>query len=312
MTVHNVTQEEGRVRIQAGTLTLADAAMIVEVQTRTATGNDYDLRIDSAIADSVTGASSISKTGSGVLMFSKNVDNSTPVNTYSGGFTLNAGSVFLEDKASSFGTGTLTLGGGNLAHTFASTNGAALTIANSVNVTGTTSLTILDQGNNGNFNLSGLISGSGTLAVNNAQIAGFTKNPKASTIALQNVDLSGFTGTITHNATGSFSGGNRLRFGSTVGNQVINASNAHFFLSGSTASSGANPLDVADGVLGTMKMGELAGTGGIIRAGFSSGGNTTFEVVRAEFNNPVRRELPKQSQRQRRPDRTQQSRQRRP
>lgn len=269
VTVDNLTQQEGRVRIMSGTLTLADTAMIVDTQTRVS--GDYDLRIDSLIADSSGGASSITKNGAGILLLTNNG------NTFSGGVTLNQGTLALEGAAANtlLGTGVVTLNGGSFVRSFAN-SGVSINTTNTLNVQGDVKIAAIQQ-NNGNWILSGTWqagSTSGNFNVSNlaADFNGFTPS---STTVFVNGNASAYTGTFSHNTLAS--GGNRLRFGVTnSGNVGFDAANAKFFTSGSTT--GVNCLDLADGAYGNFKMGELAGTGGRIRAGWSSGGNTTFEV----------------------------------
>ena len=273
VTVDNITQQEGRVRITSGTLTMADTSMIIDTQTRV--GGDYDLRIDSVIANSSGGASSLTKNGSGALLFS-GVNN-----TFTGGVTLNSGILGLEVGAtgtiSHLGAGTVTLAGGTFIRSYANT-GVHLTTSNTLDVTGNVTIGAYQQ-NNGNWILSGNWNAgttSGNFNVANSTLAGYTGSgaPSATTIFVTG-DVSAYTGTFSHNNLAT--GGNRLRFGSqNAGNVMIDAAKAKFMTSGSTA--GGNVLDVADGTYGTMKMGELAGTGGRIRAGWASAGNTTFEV----------------------------------
>lgn len=261
LTVDNITQQETKVRITNNAITLADTAMTLDVQTRK-TG-DYDVRIDSVLADSVAGASSITKEGAGVLML-------IATNTFSGGFNLNAGSVFIEDSTAAFGTGTLTLAGGNLAKSWG--NGNNIILPNPINATGVTNVAIV-QGGGGDLGFSGAVTGTGTISVNNVTVSGM--GTRASTI-LMNSDLTGFNGKISHTT-----GNNRLRFGGNLGTATlspVNASSVKFETSGSTTS--GNPIDIGDNRYGTFQMGELAGAGGILRAGWTdgSGNDTIFEV----------------------------------
>lgn len=182
-------------------------------------------------------------------------------NSHTGGTVLSSGTIIYAN-ASAFGTaGTLTLGTGNLARTASS--GDTL---NPVNVTGTVNYVATGSGNPG---FSGAFTGSGVFIVPNVTVGGVS--PGATSIILSG-DLSGYTGTFSQTP-----GNNRLRFGPTAaGSIVINGSNAKFVTSGSTSS--GNPIDMGDDSYGTFKMGELSGTGGIIRGGWASAGNTTFEI----------------------------------
>jgi fibronectin-binding autotransporter adhesin len=265
VTVDNITQEEGRVRISSNTLTLADTSMSINTQTRVS--GDYDLRIDSVIANSGAGASSISKSGNGLLLL-------TGANTFSGGFTLNAGTASIETNSGAFGSGTLTLNGGNLTKSWGATGSTNATVSNAISVTGTTNVAVV-QGNAGNLIFSGAWGAGNTGAVfkvGNTNVNGLAI--QSSTIVVSG-DVSAYTGTFSHNNLAS--GGNRLRFGVNNGGNVgFNAANSKFLTSGSTT--GVNVLDLADGAYGTFQMGELAGTGGRLRAGWASGGHTTFQV----------------------------------
>ncbi|BCU77804.1 autotransporter-associated beta strand repeat-containing protein [Luteolibacter sp. LG18] len=266
VTVDNITQQEGKITINSSTLTLADTSMTLDVQTRT-TG-DYDLRINSVIANSGAGASGIIKNGAGILHMG------TGTNTFSGGLTLNNGTVAIESSGGALGTGTLTFAGGNFVKSWGTSGSATATVSNAMNVTGTTNVGIV-QGQPGNLEFTGTWgagSTSGNFNVGNTSINGFAV--QSSTIQVRG-DVSAYTGTFSHNNLAS--GGNRLRFGSTNGGNVgFDAAKARFVLSGSTT--GTNVVDLADGTYGTFKIGELSGTGGRLRAGFASAGNTTFEV----------------------------------
>lgn len=263
VTVDNITQQGGRVRVSSGTLTLADTAATYDVQTRVS--GDYDLRIDSVISNSSGGASAVTKNGAGVLML-------TGANTFSGGFTLNAGSLFVEGQSAAFGTGALTLNGGTLAKSYGTT---AVTFANAVSVSNTVNLAILDQGGaESDMTFSGALTGAGTIQVGNTAVAGINM---ATTSIRFSGDISGFTGTFSLNVLSGSNVGNALRFGTNnAGSITVDGSNARFVLAGSTTNN--KPVTLSDGAYGTFKMGELSGAGGYIRAGWAAGGNTTFEV----------------------------------
>ncbi len=270
VTVDNITQQEGRVLINSGTLTLADTSMAIDVQTRVS--GDYDLRINSIVANSSGGASSITKSGAGILLFAN------ASNTFSGGVTLNAGTLAVEGNSANLtqlGSGTVTLNGGSFVRSFSS-SGVSMNTANVLDVQGDVKIGAIQQ-NNGNWRLTGAWTAGSTGAnfhVSNtaANFNGFA--PSNMSIIVEG-NVSAYTGTFTHNNLAT--GGNRLRFGAAnQGSIVYDASNAKFATSGSTT--GNNCLDLADGTYGTFRMGELSGTGGRIRAGWSSGGNTTFEI----------------------------------
>lgn len=210
----------------------------------------------------------ISGTGS-LTKFGTNTLTLTASNSFSGGVTLSVGGIVYQNPYA-FGSGTLTLAGGTLAK-----NAATVIVSNALNITGTVSFASVGGGNPV---FRGAVTGSGIFAMPNTVLAGIT--PQATSLQFEG-NLTGFSGTFSHTATTSFSGGNRMRFGYTgvgVTNVLVNCSQAKFVTSGSTAASGANPIDLADDNYGTMRMGELSGTGGIIRAGWTTNGNTIYEI----------------------------------
>ncbi len=258
--VDNITLEEGKIQVVGNTLRLADTSATYNISHHTS-GSDYDLRIDSVIIDSTKGVSSITKTGSGILML-------TASNTFTGGVTLSSGLLSWQNSNGAFGSGALTLAGGSLVHN----SGGDSTVGNALHVTGTTKVVTRA----GNVFFTGPVSGSGTFDVSNNSSDIDNLSISSATILITSTNLSGFTGTFAHTTLSS--GGNRLVFGPSpaFGNLTIDASNARFNLSGSTT--GPNTVDLADGNYGLFKIGELAGSGGRIRAGNTAAGNTTFEV----------------------------------
>lgn len=254
VTVNDITQEEGKINLSGGALTLFDSSSTITTLTRT-TG-DYDIQIGAAVA----GTGGVVKEGPGILLF-------VAGNSFSGGATLNEGTLGLNHN-NGLGTGILTLNGGAFVR-----NWNALTVNNALNVRSNVTISAIQHNSDwtlgGNF-LAGTTSGNFNVA--NVAVNGI--NPVSRTIYLTG-DLSVYTGTITHNCLAS--GGNRLRFGANgAGLVTIDAANARFVTTGSI--SGGNSVDIGDGKYGTFKMGELSGAGGNIRAGWSTGGNTTFEV----------------------------------
>lgn len=271
VTVNDITQEEGKIRILTTTssaISLFDSSSTVTVNKRN-TG-DYDVRIDPAILDAGGGTvpAAIIKEGPGILLFEGNP------NTFSGGITLNAGTVSIESNGGGVGSGRLTLNGGNFTKSWGASSSAAATVTNRINVTGPVNVGIV-QGNAGNLVFSGpwdAGSSSGNFIVTNINLNGL--NIQSSSIVISG-DVSAYAGTFSQNCLGS--GGNRLRFGTGTGVSTgFNASGAKFYLSGSTT--GGNSVDLADNDYGPFRMGELAGPGGNLKAGWSTGGNTTFEV----------------------------------
>jgi autotransporter-associated beta strand protein len=233
--------------LTGGTTTIGAPVSLAAAQTW-AVGTDASLSVSGGIG----GTGALTKSGEGSLQFNS-------ANTYSGGTTLNAGSLILSGTTASAGTGALTLAGGNLIKTGPANQ--ALTTSNALNVTGTT---IVSAQNTGNWTFSGAMTGSGTFNVSNALA------PAATTIILSG-DLSNFQGTLAQ-----ASGNNRLRLAAaTTGNVTIDLSKATVSLSGSTTT--GNPFDVADDTFGTVKIGALTGTGGMLRGGWVTG-ITTFQV----------------------------------
>lgn len=260
VTVNNISLEEGQIHVVNGTLTLASTNVTYAIDTHKANAA-YDLQIDSHISDSSHGASSITKTGTGILLL-------TGSNTFSGGVALSAGILSWQNSNQALGSGTITLGSGGFLHN----GGGDSTLTNAIHVTGTTKVAT----RSGNVFIAGPLSGSGNFDVSNnaSDFDGLSIN--SATVLITSTNLSGFNGTIAHDTLSS--GGNRLAFGLTSGtnNLVIDASNAKFNLSGSTT--GPNCVELQENNYGIFKIGELGGTGGRLRAGQTSDGNTTFEV----------------------------------
>lgn len=266
VTVDNITQLNGRIRIANASLTLADTSMVVD--TRSHQAGDYDLRIDSVLTDSREGASSITKKGPGILHLGPGT------HSFSGGLILNAGTIAIEDSGTALGTGKLTLNGGNLIRSWGGKVTVATMIVNVIDVTGPTHIAIV-QNHAGDIIFTGPWAAGtedGAFMVGNTKVNDLA--PLSATIQITG-DVSSYAGSFAHENLDLE--GNRLRFGATnLGNAGFNASKAKFFTSGSVT--GINALDLADGTYGTFQMGELAGTGGHVRAGWSNKGNTTFEV----------------------------------
>jgi autotransporter-associated beta strand protein len=261
--LNNLTQTTGRIRLATGAITMLNTNCVVTVNTRgsgTASG-DYDVRFDSDI----TGVGTLVKRGPGILHLLGN-------KTFSGGIQLNEGTLAFEPASDGqtvgLGSGPITLNGGALVK-----NWNSVTVTNSLNVMSNVNVAAVYTSQSKNWYLTGNWlpgSTSGNFIVTNASING---------IAAQNMtlfvtgDISAYTGAITHNCLSS--GGNRLRFGNATGSVTIDGRKVRFVTVGGN---GGNGVDIADGSYGTFKMGELSGTGGKISAGWSTGGNTTFEV----------------------------------
>ena len=154
-------------------------------------------------------------------------------NTYTGGTTLNAGTLVLGDAAAA-GTGTLTLAGGTL-------QSSSLTHTNDISVTAstTTNVEVFQSFYNGDFTGSGTINFIGSSAVGGDQ---------SSTQG----DWSGFSGTLAHDNTSA----NRFNI-----QNVADTSNVKLFTKGDTAAGNTGIRILGDGN-GTFA--ELSGTGGRI------------------------------------------------
>jgi autotransporter-associated beta strand protein len=161
-------------------------------------------------------------------------------NTYTGGTTLNAGTLVLGDAAA-VGTGAITLAGGTLE--------VAADIGNDISATGSTTIV----NNTGTLSLSGgSVTGTGTLAFSVANETRFFS------------DLSGFSGTVSHdNDTGG-----QLR----LWNQVEDLSGTKIVTSGGTSNGGLQFIGNNNHTIG-----ELSGTGGIINMRGSSGLTLTID-----------------------------------
>lgn len=182
-------------------------------------------------------------------------------NTYSGGTTLNAGTLIVANNTS-LGTGTLTLDGGIF---FTAT--VSMNLGNAVNVTGNTRI----FSKNGNATLSGAITGNGTLT-------GGGEGAAAATFIITN-NMSGFTGTVIHN---NVNGLNNLTFNGTVN------TTAKFQTTGATVSNRNLRFNA------NATIGELSGTGGVVFGDntiltINQSTNTTFAGVFQDVNDTTRR-----------------------
>ena len=175
----------------------------------------------------IDGSGELLKTGPGLLGLST-------ANTFSGGVTVEEGSIILRGSSTPntvgstvtkgpVGTGTLTLAGGNLR------NGATSSIANNIVVAANTTNGIF--GDAANLTLNGTLSGSGT--IDNTLDPG-----NASRSVAFNGDINNFSGTIIHNRVPSASGvgTDTYRFNGTTP-ESHDGSQAKFVLNGSTDTS---------------------------------------------------------------------------
>ena len=240
------------------------------------TGNNF---ITGVIADGAGGGKlAVVKDGAGAWSLHG-------AGTYSGGFTLNGGTIVLQrDSAGAvgsvtsgaLGTGTVTLNGGSVLASSQNNVGNQKNVFNSINVASGT--TILGANTTlAVLRLMGAITGSGTLS-----------NPTTGTTATSAMfggDLSGFTGTFDYQNTNSLT---NFRFGNNTGaaatpltGQTIDASQAKFVVN----ASGAITRNVAlnDNIGGsTLKMGSLSGNG-VVMGSFNNNGTdvqaaNTYEI----------------------------------
>jgi hypothetical protein len=235
------------------------------------------------------------KSGAGMLRLSLNNSGnvntvSAATNSYTGGTVLNEGTLALYNQSSGgttannaafasnlLGTGTLTINGGNLVKQGAGTN-QALTTTNNIVVNGSS---VFQAQNAGNWTLSGSVTGSGTIAFSTSAVAG--SNPINTTILFTG-DLSGFTGTFSQTSSAT-AATNRMRFGTASTGQTIDLSNGKLALSGVTGNSaGTSVVDMQDSASGTFKVGELSGTGGILRSGFAATAAMTLQAGNLNSN----------------------------
>ena len=188
--------------------------------------NDYTF----SGAGAIGGAGTLTKSGTGTLTLSG-------ANTYTGATTLNSGKLTIANN-NALGTGTLTLAGGTLS----SAAGAGYNLSEAIVVNGTTA--VFTESNTGgtNFELTGDISGVGTLNF------GGTGDGQGNRAVQVRDNLDGFTGTINFD---NVSGKNTVLF------YGVNTT-AALELSGNT-SSGYLGLQSANATFG-----ELSGTGGRI------------------------------------------------
>ncbi|MGC3989745.1 MAG: PEP-CTERM sorting domain-containing protein [Chthoniobacteraceae bacterium] len=190
-------------------------------------------------------------------------------NGYTGGTTVNGGSLILGGTTGSVGTGTLTLNGGNFIK--AGSTNQALTTSNALNVTGTT---VFSAQNSGNWTISGAVTGSGTVSFANGTVNGASP---VNTSVLFTGSLSGFTGTFSQVSTSAVS--NRIRLGATGAGVTIDLSGGKLALSGVTdAVATTSVVDMQDSASGTFKIGELSGTGGILRSGWTATATSSMQI----------------------------------
>jgi autotransporter-associated beta strand protein len=177
------------------------------------------------VTRAVSGSGTITKTGTGLLYLA------VASSSYSGGFTLSAGTLGY-GNASAFGTGTLTLSGGTFS------NNVLNQLANAIYVTPGANTYLVPGGTTGTIDmqLSGGLTGSGTL----------TYSSTGSQIALYG-NNGGFSGTLYDISSGTS--------GIIIYNPVSGSSQATFVLNGSGSKIQGNLSTT-----GTVSLGALSGT----------------------------------------------------
>lgn len=181
--------------------------------------------------------------------------------------TVNGGTLLLGNNTAA-GSGTINLGGGTLGF-----SASGLTVANAINVTGTTTI---GQAANNSATLSGALTGSGTLqnaATGTAPNLFFTG------------DLSGFTGIIKY--TNGNSDRATWRVGATGGTTVDLANATVNLVSGANANCSFGFIDGTT-VANTLKIGTLTGNG-TFQGSFNTTVTNTLEVASGTFSGVIGR-----------------------
>ncbi len=254
------------------------------------TANSF-LRISSVISET-GGARSITKDGSGILQLGPITTGAGPTNTFTGGFTLNAGEVHFSGN-SVFGTGTLTVNSGTL-----SARGLSRTLANPVSVGGDFTLGGTAQGGNlltlaGTVDLGGSTRAVSVAATGGAAIPGIISNGGVTKVGIGNLTLSGtntYSGTTTVTAgtlalgpTGSIANSSSLVLNG--GNFNVSAVGGGYALaSGQTLSGNGGSVTGDLTVNGTLAIGSSPGTitfNNTLTLGVGSASN--FEFTAASF-----------------------------
>ena len=270
VTLNGTNTYTGTTTINAGTLQIGNGGTTGALSTSSTITNNATLvfnRSDTLTQGTnfstaaITGTGSLIQNGSGNLTLNA-------ANTYSGGTTLNSGTLVI-NNASAIGSGTLTINGGTLNNTSASaitlsTNNAqswngnfAYTGTNDLNLgTGAVAMnaTRTVTVNGGNLTVGGSISGSG----------GLTKNGTGTLV---------LSGSNTYNGTTTINAGT-VRAAAT--NALVNTGNI-------TLNSVSSLLVTADGALGTNTGIEL--NGGTLA--FGAGYNGTVGALTLSANSTI-------------------------
>ena len=225
----------------------------------TSTGS-FEMKSGSVSAVLAGSGIALNKTTTGTV-------NLSGASTYSGGTTVSAGTLKISANSTPT-TGTVTsgpLGTGTLIFKGGTVTGGGTTIANAIQVNATAGNVLYSPA--GNMFLNGAITGSGTLSV--------TGNTGAACSILLGGDNSGFTGTISYNNNAG-TGNNTLAIATAV---AANLSNATLNFPSGSMSSGGRAFSL-NPYTGTVQLGALSGTSGIISVNALEVGNlntsTTF------------------------------------
>jgi len=220
----------------SGTLTLSGANSIKVAPGQNSNGVTFDVDGNGILSVTRTivnvGISGgVTKTGTGTLLLNAS-------NTYSAGTTSSAGTLIAGKSTTvssgsitngPFGTGVLALTGGTL-----DSNGAAVTLANSLTLGGTIGLGTQGTGGSLTFNSTGLntaatvtLTGATTLVVNNTTtIADSILNSGNYTLTKQGAGLLSLTGTTTGSGATTISAGTlAIAKGNSLGSGLISLSN---------------------------------------------------------------------------------------
>lgn len=228
----------------------------------------------------ISGSGSLTQAGAGTLTLSG-------ANTYSGGTTLNAGSIAIA-SASALGSGGLTFGGGTLANTAAVSLSSGVTLNSGGGTLATTG---------GDLALSGVISGSGaltksgsgTLTLTGANTYTSTTTISGGTLQIGNGGTSGtITGNVVDNSALVFNRSDDLSYSGVVsGSGTLTKSGAGaLYLYSTSTYTGGTTLNAgilglgADNALGT---GALTINGGNLRAANAGRTLTNAVVLNGDF-----------------------------
>jgi len=252
LTLSGVNTYSGATTISGGLLTITNSGSLGSGSySANITNNgalNYGSSANQTLSGIISGTGSLTNAGSGTVTLNG-------ANTYSGGTTLNAGTLSVGASSTPtsgavtsgpLGTGTLTLHGGGFNFT-----GGAFTLANNVNVTGATAIAVangLDEVLNGNF------SGNGNLTL---------VTPGSTTAQWQfGGDNSGYSGTFTQNSGNTSLAFNSANSGSASAAWVFN--------------NALNQRTRLNFGAGTISFGSLSGNGSI--ANIAASGAATVSV----------------------------------